>query len=68
MVQGLEPVHARHLHIQDDDIRVELLDPDEGALAVHGGATDLDAPRRVQGAAERAADDRGVIDDQDANG
>ena len=64
----VQPVHLGHGHVHDDDIRVGLLDQRHGVQAVAGFADDLQVRVVLENAAEPLADQRVVVDQDDADG
>ena len=64
----MQPVHLRHRHVHDDDVRVGLLDQRDGVQAVAGLAGDLKLGVVFENAPEPLADQRVVVDQDDADG
>ena len=64
----MQPVHLGHRHVHDDDVRVGLLDQGDGVQAVAGLAGDLQVGVVLEDAAEALADQRVVVDQDDADG
>src|SRR6185436_2046529 len=62
---GLDPVEARHLHVEDGELGLRGLRQSDGFLAVSGLGADL-VPRALENVAEVEADDRLVLGDEDS--
>ena len=65
---GVQPVHLGHRHVHDDHVRVGLLDQRHRVQAVAGLAGDLQVGVVLEDAAEPLADQRVVVDQDDADG
>ena len=63
----LEPVHARHDGLGDDDVRVVLGDERKSLEAVAGLGDDLDVGLRVEQRPDPLPLDRVIVDEQDAD-
>ena len=64
----MQAVHLGHRHVHDDDVRVGLLDQRDGVEAVAGLAGDLQVGVVFENAPEPLADQRVIVDQDDANG
>src|SRR5215472_8313891 len=65
--RGLDPVHARHADVHEDDVGAEPAHRLDRLDAVCGLAHDLDVRLGVQEQAEAGSDHRVVVDDDDAD-
>ena len=66
LAQEAEAVHARHLDVERDDVGLELQDHVPRDVRIGGAADHLDVVVLAQGVAEQLADDRRVVDEEDA--
>ncbi len=66
--QEFDAVHARHLHVQGEDIRVEFHDLVAGLIGIAGAGHDFDARVRIEPGGKGLPDKRRVINHQDSNG
>jgi len=64
---GLDPVQPRHAHVEDDDVWLERARLRECLVAVFGLAHDLDVVFAFEDHADAAANERLVVDDEDAD-
>ena len=62
-----QAVHLRHLDVEDDQVRAQLRQLGQGDPAVGGGADHLQRGVAGEFLGHQAAEDDGVIDDQDAD-
>ena len=66
LARGLEAVHHRHQHVEDDRVDPATCEREEGLLAV-GGQLDL-VTLQPQGTLERLTDRPFVVDDENTHG
>jgi hypothetical protein len=64
VLEGLQPVHDRHLDVEGHQVGVELRDLGQRDPPVGGRAHDLEPGVRGQDVADQPAHDDGVVDDQ----
>ena len=55
--QEREPVHARHFHVERDDVGLELLELVARGVGIDRGADDLDVGLGVEGVTHDSAHD-----------
>ncbi len=67
LAQGLDAIHARHLKIQSDGIRLEFFDFLERESAIHRGAHNVNGIVTLEQLRNEFAHERRVIHHQDAN-
>ena len=65
--QKTQPIHARHLDVEGEHIRIELGDLVPGDVGVRGDADHLDAGKGGQPFEQHPAHSGAVVDDQDAH-
>jgi hypothetical protein len=65
--RGFDPVHLRHAHVHQDDVRLQALGLGHCVTAVCRLADDLDVLLGLEDHPEARADERLVVDDQDAD-
>jgi hypothetical protein len=65
--QEAQPIHARHLDVERDDVGAQAQDLLAGDVRIDGGADDLDVGVLAELLAEDLPYQRGVVDDQDAD-
>ena len=63
----IEPAHARHLDVHDDDVRLHIARGFDGGGAVGGFADDLDIRLGVEQRLQTGAQDGVVVGKYDAN-
>jgi hypothetical protein len=68
LAQEGDSVHARHFHIEDDDVRPADLHPLQGKYRINRGADDLDGVILSECGRQDLADHRRVVDDHDLDG
>ena len=64
----LDSVHPRHPHVDEDEIRVDLVGELEGFLAAACLSQRLEAVGRLDHLARDASEDRLIVDGDDADG
>jgi hypothetical protein len=62
-----QPVHPRHFQVERHHVRVEAFDLLAGHVGVAGRADDLDLGVVGERVADRLADERRVVHDEDAD-
>ena len=65
-LQEGQPVHPRHLHVEREDVGVEPEDLLAGHIGIAGGPNHLDLRILVERVADRLADQRRIVDDENA--
>src|SRR5437899_986635 len=66
LAQGLHAVHARHLQIERDHMRMQFFNLLQPEFAVHGRADDLDPGIAFDDLRDQLAHQCGIVDDQDS--
>jgi hypothetical protein len=67
LAQEGHAVHPRHLHVERHHVGPEPHEEVARLVRVRRGADDLEVGLRAQPAREDAADERGVVDDEDTD-
>ena len=62
-----EAVHPRHLEVERQHVGIEGDDLLAGHVGITGGTHHLDLRILAQGVADRLADERRIVDDEDSN-
>jgi len=65
---GLDPAHAGHAHVHQDQVGGQLLDPGQRLLAVGGLTHHLDVLLGLENHLEAAPEQLVVVGDDDSNG
>jgi hypothetical protein len=65
--RGSYPIHARHPHVQEHHVRLQVCNPSHGLVPIGRLADYVEPCVRCQQGSQRTARTRAIVDDEEAN-